>query len=92
MLTRRPLETEQTQLRIVVSATELILFADRPKTFLHGQGAAVGIAIFNSIGAIGESYNVLLLHKHSINILLTPAETADRLHWCMPEAVNCDRH
>lgn len=25
----------------------------RPKTFLHGEGAAVGIAIFNSVGAIG---------------------------------------
>ncbi|EIE21899.1 MFS general substrate transporter [Coccomyxa subellipsoidea C-169] len=24
-----------------------------PKTFLHGQGAAVGIAIFNGVGAIG---------------------------------------
>ncbi|BDA46973.1 Putative tartrate transporter [Coccomyxa sp. Obi] len=24
-----------------------------PKTFLHGEGAAVGIAIFNSVGAIG---------------------------------------
>ena len=25
----------------------------RPKTFLHGQGVAVGIAIFNSVAAIG---------------------------------------
>lgn len=24
-----------------------------PKTFLHGEGAAVGIAIFNSVGALG---------------------------------------
>ena len=25
----------------------------RPKTFLHGTGVAVGIAIFNGVGAIG---------------------------------------
>lgn len=43
-------------LRVFTSCDAHCVPCRRPKTFLHGPGAAVGIAIFNSIGAIGTSH------------------------------------
>ena len=43
----------------------------RPKTFLHGQAAAVGIAVFNGVGETSSFATLHLLMKKAANVTST---------------------
>lgn len=47
----------------------------RPRTFLHGEGAGVGIALFNTFGAIGGAALASPSHPASCRTPAEPAQT-----------------